>query len=246
MATDPVAAEATGQESITAEFGGREWRIPLDVDSWPTTQVLDCVAVTPERKVIVNHFSLVAVMRALLGDQWEAFTATRLKRRDLVAASNVFAEAVGIPAKPGHPLDVAFGAIPRLLFDLRQWPAAVEATLGGLGVDYRDRFRFQAGRRMLTLRQIHVRLAYAPYDCALSIARNDGQRPLSDAAIVLMDLWEQRAGQPHPARPLPPAEKAKRMTEAQKRAQQAEEYRRRHPDKRRTAADTARANAQAQ
>lgn len=242
MTSSAIEAEAAGQEFVTALFNGEQWRIPTDVDSWPHDLLLNCVAVR-DGAVTANPVAVAAVLQALLVEQWPDFTGMGLKRRDLAAASNVFAAAVGIPAK--HKIDVAFGAIPRLLYELDTWSDAVEATLSDMGVDYRDRWRFDDGQRRLTLRQIHVRLSYAPYDCALVIARNNGVRPLSDAALVLMDLFEHGVGTgvPHPSRPLPPGEKNKRESEAEKRRKAHEDYRKRHA-KGVTAAETARANAQ--
>lgn len=243
MASSATEAEATGQELVTAEFGGREWVIPLDVDSWPVDRLPACLAVV-DKKVRVNHRALVSVLHGILGAQWDDFLAAAPKRRMLVEASHVFAEAVGIPAVGDHPWDLAFGAIPRLLIELNSWPGPVEATLHSLGYDYRDRYRFQAGRRKLTLRQIYIALTYeAPFDCPLATAHNNGRRPLSDSALVLMDLFEIWRGVPHPSRPLPPGEReAREASAAQSREEAAvADYRRRHVKK--SPLDVARQNA---
>lgn len=242
MTSSAVEAEATGQEYVTALFKGRDWLIPLDVDAWPVDAVLASVAVV-DNTLTVNHFALTATLQALLGDQWARFAADT-RRGDLVAASHKFAEAVGIPKQVGQPLDIVFGAIPRLLLDLRRHEAAIEATLRGEGLDYRDRYRFDQGRRCLTLRQISNALRYAPYDCPLNIEKL-GRRPLTDAAMVLMDIFEHGTGVgvPHPDRPLPPGEQQKRQSEAEKRRKAHEDYRKRHA-KKSTAAETARANAE--
>lgn len=242
MASSATEAEATGQELVTADFGGKQWVIPLDVDSWPVDRLPACLAVV-DNKVRINHRAVVSVLHGILGEQWDDFLTAAPKRRMLVEASNVFAEAVGIPAVDGHPWDLAFGAIPRLLIDLQHWAAPVEATLHSLGYDYRDRYRFQAGRRKLTLRQIHVALTYeAPFDCPLATARNQGRRPLSDSALVLMDLFEIWRGVPHPSRPLPPGERETREATAKNREEAAvADYRRRHA--RKSPLDVARQNA---
>lgn len=247
MATDPIEAEATGRRTLTVEFGGRDWSIPTDVDEWPLDAIGDSIGfLLKQEKFAINHRHLVAALESLLGPQWPAFIATARKRRALVDASNVFAEAAGIPAE--RPVDLAFGAIPRLLYDLTRWRGPVEATLRTLGLDYRDRYRLDdTGQRRLTLRQIHVQLSYAKYDSPLAIARNGGRRPLSDAALAVMDLFEAWTGKPHPSRPLPPAESKKRQTAAQKRDDAIADYKARHagPGERlKSAAEIARANAQ--
>lgn len=244
MPVNPVEAEAIGQEFIAAEFGGKRWTIPLDVDSWPIDQVLNSIKLAEKNLVKPNHFSLLAAISKLLGDQWAEFRRVATKRRDLVTASHEFAAAVGLPREKSNALDVAFGSIPRLLLDVKLYPDAVEAALADLGIDYRDRWRFDAGRRRLTLRQIHVRLRNAPYDNALRRAKNNGRTPFSNTDMLLMDVYERLAGQAHPWRPLPAEEKAKR--EASKSAH--DEYRKRQQRRRShpltAAADVARANAQ--
>lgn len=169
------------------------------------------------------------MLQQLLGDQWADFIAAAPKARDLVPASNAIAAAVGIPADPAHPLDVAFGAIPRLLLLMSRWPGPIEATLQTLNLDYRDRWRRdETGTRRLTLRQIYVNLAYASYDSPLAIARNNGRRPQSDAALAVMDLYEVIARTPHPSRPLPPKEREKRQTAQQKHDAAVADYKARH------------------
>lgn len=244
---NPVEAEAVGQSHITATFAGRDWSIPLDVDTWPTDRLLGCVAVNTEtNKLTANPRAILDVLRIILGDQWQRFQAVAPRRRDLVAASHAFAEAVGIP-KTASTMDVAFGGIPRLLFELEQHESAIEATLPLMGLDYLDRFRFTAGRRNLTLRKISNRLAFVPYDSPLAIVRNDGQRPLSDAALVVMDLFEATTKTVHPARPLTAAQKAERQAEERKHAEQLAAYqKRREAEKQRREGplDKAKANAQ--
>lgn len=250
MPTDPVEAEATGQQLTEAEFAGRSWAIPLDVDDWPQHVVLDSVAIDDNKKLVVNKPVLSLALQLLLGDQWEAFIDAAPTARKLVDASQAFATAVGFKPETGQPLDIAFGAVPRLLFTLRDYPGPVEATLAQLGFDYRDRFRYNAGRRRLTLRQIHVHLSHAPYDCPLNIARNGGKRPLSDAAIAVFDLYEQIVGKTHPTRlaTFATAEADQRKTTEQKNAQAVADYKKRHAastpaGRRQGALATARANA---
>lgn len=246
MATDPIEAEATGCRTLIVEFGGRDWSIPTDVDEWPLDSIANTIGYLPKQdKLTTNHRHVAAALESLLGPQWPAFTATAQKRGALVEASHVFAAAAGIPRD--RPGDRAFGAIPRLLYDLQRWPGPVEATLRTLGLDYRDRYRHDdTGQRRLTLRQIHVQLSYAAYDSPLAIAKNGGRRPLSDAALAAMDLFEAWTGKVHPSRPLPPAEAKERQTAEQKRADAIADYQARHRSRGErlgSAIDTARANA---
>jgi hypothetical protein len=202
--------------------------------------------VNQSKALTVNHHALVVALRHILGHQWPDFLVAAPKRGDSVKASHVFAEAVGI-STTGSALDVAFGGIPALLLDLQRYEGAIEATLGSLGVDYRDRYRFQPGRRrILTLRQIHNRLRYAPYDSPLAIAKNDGVRPLSDAALVSMDVFEAIAKIPHPSRPLSPAQRAERQAEQVKKDEALAGYKKRRSAEqdRRSGLEKAKANAQ--
>jgi hypothetical protein len=239
-----IEAEATGQDCVTAHYGGREWIIPLDVDTWPVEQLISCIAVK-DKKALPNHGAVVDVLRKLLGAQWNDFiTESARKRKQLVEASHVFAEAVGVTRNEKQPFDVAFGGIPRLLLNLHHWPGPIEATLHSLGYDYRDRWRFTAGRRNLTLRQIHNALTFeAPYDSPIAIAHNEGRLPLSDSAMVLMDIFEHGIGRgvPHPSRPLPAGEREKRKESAAGRERDAvADYRKRH---KKNPLETAQANA---
>lgn len=253
MPTSPIEAEATGQEFITAEFGGREWTIPLDIDSWPVDLVATTVTIT-DGGLTVNYRGISDVLRVVLGDQWQTFQAFTPRRGDLLPASQAFAAAVGVPTS--DRTDIAFGAIPRLLRELEQWPHAVEATLHRLGYDYRDRFLFTAGRRRLTLRQVAVALFYeAPYDSPIAVARNGGRRPLSDSAAAVLDLFEVLTRTPHPTRVPAESDRAARADAtdtADKHAAAVADYKRRHNQaaatpaaaRRRTALETARENAQ--
>lgn len=249
MATDPIEAEATGCRTLTVEFGGRNWSIPTDIDDWPLEAIASTIGYLPEQdKLVTNHRHVLAALESLLGPQWPEFKATARKRGALIEASHAFAAAAGIPRDPDRHADRAFGAIPRLLYELQRWPGPVEATLQTLGLDYRDRFRRDDnGQRRLTLRQIHVQLSYARYDSPLAIAKNGGRRPLSDTALAVMDLYEASTGKAHPSRPLPPAEAKQRQTAEKKRADAVADYKARHRsrnDRFGSALETARANAQ--
>lgn len=238
---DPVEAEAIGQSHILVKYAGRDWSIPLDVDNWPLTDLLACVVVDDTR-ININFTAVTTVLRQLLGPQWMLFSSVAPTRKKLIPAAQAFAAAVGIPAS--SRTDVAFGGIPRLLRELRDHPGPVEATLAGLGLDLRDRYLFHAGRRRLTLRQIHNRLNYAPYDSPLNIARN-GRRPLSDAALVSMDVFEALTNKTHPDRPLTPLQLAERRADEEKKAKARADYEaRRSAEKdRRNGIETAQRNA---
>lgn len=224
--TDPLRAEAIGEEFVTATHLGREWRIPADVDTWPLTAVKYSVGVTASRDIVINHIAVAEALEAILGDQWDQFVDLAPRRRDLVPASQVFAETVGIPAgteiaPDGKPQDRVFGAIPRMLAVLETWPTAVESDLDRFWrIDYRDRWRFRDGHRILTLRQIHARLSHLPADSALAVTM--GRR--SPAELLLMDIYEPLAGRAHPARPLTPEQIAERNAEANAKAKARAEY----------------------
>lgn len=247
VAANPIEAEARGQEFVTAAYGGVDFDIPLDIDTWPLDLLLTGLRVEEKQIVGIQHVTAIAVMRELLAEQWPAFKAVAPRRRDVVKASNLFAAAVGVERE--QPIDIVFGAIPRRLVDLQEWPGAVEATLAGLGFDYRDRYRFHAGRRALTFRQIHVHLSYAPYDSPLAIAKNGGRRPHSDAALAIFDLYAEMFGKPHPSRPMPEAERRARIAAAVKREESREASRRRMHgpgEKKQSAVETAKQNARKQ
>jgi hypothetical protein len=227
----PAEAESIGREHVTATYLGREWRLPLDVDTWPLTLVRRSVVTTGDRKTIVDHVAVAMALEIILGDQWEAFIAVAKRRRDLAPAANAFAAAVGIAATGerspiGEYFDQAFGGIPRLLAVIDTWPLAVESDLNRFwGIDYRDRWRFtKRGRRRLTLRRIYARISHLPADSALAIAM--GRR--SPMELLTMDVFEAVAGQAHPARPLTPEQSAERhkAAEAKRKAVEAYEKRR--------------------
>lgn len=249
MPASYIEAEATGQEFVTAQYGGKSWTIQLDVDAWPVDLIAASVLVV-DTKVGVDYPKLTAAIELVLGDQWPDFLAVAPKRRDLIPASQTFAAAVGIGYS--DRTDIVFGAIPRLLRELAQWPGPVESTLRAAGHDYRDRWLHTDGRRRLTLRQIHVALENSAWDSPLAIARNGGRRPFSDEAIAVMDLFEAITKTPYYRRPLSAEAKAERESTARGAAANAvADYRRRHgqvvspnAERRRTAAETARANAQ--
>jgi hypothetical protein len=247
--TSPIEAEATGQEFVTAIYGGHNWTIRLDVETWPVDLISATVIPRGDTHVALDYAKLSAALRVLLGDQWDDFRGIARKRRDLVPASQAFAAAVGFPF--ADRTDVAFGAVPRLLRELERWPGPVEATLRAAGFDYRDRWLFMADRRRLTLRQIHVALDNAAWDSPIAVARNGGRRPFSDEAIAVMDLYEAITKVAYYRRPLSAAAKAEREATAGKaHADAVADYKRRHTpsssgsERRRSAAETARANVQ--
>lgn len=248
--TDPVEAEATGQQYIAATYRGREYKVLLDADRWPLDLVRDSVLYNTEtRKLEPHHQAIAAALTQILGDQWADFVGAFPLRRDLVPASHIFATAVGFKSDE-H--DFAFGPMPILLARIGHYRDAVEATLGSMSLDYRDRFRFdQDGQRRLTLRQIHVRLAHAPLNSPLAIAQNGGRLPHTAEALVLMDIFEAIAKVRHPSRPLSAQELAEREKAEIKKSKQDDavaDYYRRHQktptaERRMTAIETARANA---
>ena len=61
--TDPVQAEALGEDYVTAVWKGREWRIPADADSWPLDHVRYSVGYTRERGSVVNHIAIAQALR---------------------------------------------------------------------------------------------------------------------------------------------------------------------------------------
>jgi len=247
--TDPVRAEALGEDHVTAVWSGREWRIPADADTWPLDHVRYSVGYTRDRTSAVNHIAVAQALEEILGEQWDDFLIAAPRRRDLVPASQAFAAAIGIGASEqrapdGQLFDRAFGSLPRLLAVLTSWPTAVESDLTRFwNLDYRDRWRFDDGRRLLTLRQIHARLSHLPADSALAVEM--GRR--SPVEVLLMDIYEPLAHRVHPARPLTPEQAAERHAEATAKAKARADY-----EKRRTAQghrqvssvlDNARANA---
>lgn len=238
MAPNPPHAEATGQLLTAVTFGGGEYKLPAQSDDWPL-DLIELVRGIRDKKLVVNRPALLAAMSALLGAQWPAL-AESTKTRDLIAASNVFATAVGFPVS-NLLQDLAFGSLPRILTWLRLWPGPIEADLRRGGIRYSDRWRFDPdGQRRLTLREVGVQIEHRRWDSALSEALF-GERPLSDSAQVLMDLFELQTRQRHPGRPMSPAEKAQR--EEVKAVEDAERARyRARREKRGLAA--ARANAQ--
>jgi hypothetical protein len=214
-----VQAEALGQEYVSVSFRGHDWRLPLDVDTWPLTPV-QCSVGSRNGEPVVNHAAVAEALEGILGDQWDHFVTVAKRRGDLTPASDAFAAAVGIGktqerAPDGRLFDRAFGAIPRLLAVLEAWPTAVESDLDRFwGIDYRDRWRFDGDRRRLTLRQIFARISHLPSDSALAIAM--GRR--SPVELLLMDVYEPLAGRVHPARPLTPEQAAERRRAAEAKA----------------------------
>lgn len=199
-------------------FADHEWRVPLDVDSWPL-DVIKSTVWSANGSVTVNRRSVVAALETILGQQWPEFLAKAVPVvRDLVPASRAVAAAAGFP---GDGDDKAFGGLPRLLSVLDLWPHAVESDLNRFWqLDYRDRWRFTDGRRRLTLRQINARISHLPADSALAVK----MKRRSPTELLLMDLYELAAGRAHPERPLSPEQIAARKAEAERAAKAREAY----------------------
>jgi len=69
-------------------------------------------------------------------------------------------------------------------------------------IDYRDRWRFDAdGRRLLTLRMIHVRVQNLPLDSATAIAEGSGGWTIGH--YLQAHAVEVQTGKPHPWTPTP-------------------------------------------
>jgi hypothetical protein len=242
VTSNPLEAEATGQEFVEAAFGGATFRVPLDVDSWPLDTIRRCRGVM-DGELVVNYRELVISLKSLLGEQWSTFEHRNPKRKQLVPASLAFAAAVGIPASNGA--DIVFGAVPRLLSLIDQWPLKVESDLRQFWqLEYRDRWLFQAGRRRLTLRQIHGCMSNLPTGSAVAIAMNGGRLHLTGTDLLLMDLFELQSRRRHPSRPMSPEQLAERAAAlaAEEKAKAA--YRAKHDKpKPQNAIEAARANA---
>jgi hypothetical protein len=227
--TNPLEAEALGEDYITAVWSGRRWRIPADADAWPLDHVRYSIGYGRNQAPVVNHIAIAQALEEILGEQWDDFVAAAPRRRDLIPASQAFAAAIGMGASDqrgpdGALFDRAFGSLPRLLAVLSSWPTAVESDLARFwNIDYRDRWRLDDGRRRLTLRQIHARLSHLPADSALAVEM--GRR--SPVELLLMDIYEPLAGRAHPARPLSPEQAAERHAEAAAKAKARADYEKR-------------------
>lgn len=226
----PAEAEAVGRDCVTATYLGCEWRVPLDVDTWPLPLIRRCVITTKDRKTVVDHVAVAMALEVLLGEQWRDFVDVARRRRDLAPGANALAAAAGIAASAerspiGEFFDQAFGGLPRLLAVLDTWPLAVESDLDRFwNIDYRDRWRFdKRGRRRLTLRRIYARISHLPADSALAIAM--GRR--SPMELLTMDVFEAVSGQAHPARPLSPEQSAQRHKAAEAKRKAIADYEKR-------------------
>jgi hypothetical protein len=236
--SDPVAAEATGQQHIVATYRKHEYKLPLDVDDWPLH--------------LIRSGQFIDALEVLLGDQWDAFLFANPQTEHVLPSSNAFAAAVGLPAdksarhpKTGKSVDVAFGAIPRLLIMLEKFRTAIDSDLEQFWhLDYRDRFRFDVdGRRRLTLRKIHDRiLLHLPAESATAIAM--GTR--TPVQLLLMDLYEGITRTAHPSRPLTADQRRERQDAKKKtKDEHIADYKRRHKgsDRRAAAIESAQENA---
>ncbi|MFE3196266.1 hypothetical protein ACFXHA_45225 [Nocardia sp. NPDC059240] len=103
---------------------------------------------------------------------------------------------------------------------LRFYPDLVEADLARFfGLRYSDRWRFDAhGYRMLTVREIWVRLRQLPDDARLVI-HSLGRRRWSDESYLLADVFTALTGRAHPARSAPATTPAPADDEAARREQ---------------------------
>jgi hypothetical protein len=75
--TSPIEAEATGQEFVTAIYGGHNWTIRLDVETWPVDLISATVIPRGDTHVALDYAKLSAALRVLLGDQWNRPQAPR-------------------------------------------------------------------------------------------------------------------------------------------------------------------------
>lgn len=107
-----------------------------------------------------------------------------------------------------------------LLRLIRDHPAPLEADLSRYHrMDLRDYWRVGPdGRRLLTLRQIAVRVRYLPLDSAVAVAL--GGSGWTNVDYLLSDVFHAQAGKAHPARPKPTAEQ-KAETPDRRRARTA-------------------------
>ena len=227
----PAEAEALGHDQFAVTFGGTQFWVPLDVDRWPLHLIRTCRWWNPiEKHFTVNHSAVLSVLQELLGNQLPDLIAAAPKRRDLVSATNAIAAAVGIGNSSKKSV---FGDLLNILQLLDSWPEKVESDLNRFwNLDYRDRWRLNAdGRRLLTLRQVYVRMQNLPTDSAVAIALNGGKLHRTGTEIVLMDVWEALTHQRHPARPMP-AEEAKKRDESAEADEKAKAAHRERMEKR--------------
>lgn len=217
--------------------GGRQWRIPLDADTWPLTLILASRARDEHGADVVHFGAVVAALKQLLGAQWPAFVDAVRDRDGLLAATHAIAAAGGFPGDDG---DLAWGRLPATIAFTVQWPGKVESDLRRFWhLDYLDRWRFRrAGRRKLTLRAIHSCLQNLPAESSIAIALN--RRSASE--LLLMDVYKAIRGVDHPARPMTPeqAAAAREAAVVQSKARSSYQARRdRDALKRKTARETA-------
>ena len=105
---------------------------------------------------------------------------------------------------------------------LRDHPGAVEADLSQYHhIRYTDRWRFGPdGRRLLTLREIAVRVKYLPPDSATAVALGGSGWRLEH--YLAAHLFQATTGEPHPAlpkqSPIADPMRAKHVREAKARA----------------------------
>lgn len=228
--SDPVEAEARGQEFVEATFSGTTFQVPLDVDSWPLDRLINCRVVNDKDQIVVDGPQLVIALELLLGEQWPQLAILARKKRKLIEASHLFAAAVGIARDEDQAGDVAFGGIPRLLTLLKFSGGKCESDLQHFwGIKYTDRWRFtRAGRRRLTLRKIYVCLS---------------NPPKTGAELAVLDVYEALTGNRHPSRPMAKKEALERDREKAAEEKARAEYRERTKSRQLAGLENARANA---
>lgn len=78
------------------------------------------------------------------------------------------------------------------------------------GIDYRDRWRVEHGRRVLTLRMIAVRIRHLPVDSVVATLARDGEPAWELRDLLLAHVWQAAA---HSKKPHPLLAKAGRRVE---------------------------------
>lgn len=100
------------------------------------------------------------------------------------------------------------GGIARLRRFVVEHEGAVEADLQRFyGIDYRDRWRYHDGRRVLTLRRLGVLIRHLPAESAVALIHRDHEPYWSVEAHLLDELRisltgsQRKPSKPHPQRP---------------------------------------------
>lgn len=175
--------EAAGATTVTFEFRGADVTIPLAIEDWP----LDAVRANKPATAV----------RILLGQQRPPMST----RGDVIELSHRMADACGITPLPELDADpdAAMGAVPTLIDLVDNHGDDLEADLlRYFGADYRQ----SAAAGGPTLRQVWVYVRRLPRESALLAARNRGEPPWSQEAIVTARLWEMWTQKRYGGRPL--------------------------------------------